>query len=662
MKSLFLISAVVACLVMSVSAQQLTPTTPHRTCGTMQHHQQLLNANPGLAAKMAAVEAHTQQNLNSGTHHGGPNVYTIPVVVHVVYNTPVQNISAAQVQSQIDVLNEDFRRNNANASQTLAAFQGVAADCEMEFCLATQDPQGNPHSGITRTSTSVTAFNTNDAVKFTASGGQDIWAPSQYLNIWVCNLAGLLGYAQLPGGPSATDGVVIDFQYFGRVGTATPPFNLGRTATHEVGHHFNLRHLWGTGGCGSTDFVADTPTSDAPNYGCPLNHTSCGSLDMVQNFMDYTDDSCMNLFTAGQKARMRALFNPGGARASLLNSPACGPQQPQVAEWQINQIYASMNFDGTTGTQYVPAVTQKCVGDPGTLTLFSLDNGGQFNVGFMVRALYPMSAAQSYETAGGQILHIDLADPSTTYWGGSPAFVPYIGNQTIPYTALAAVQFSAQMAKVHPSSSDGFYLSAGGQLDITSGTAGTPTPLVLGDDDSVSFTAPSAVSFYGTTTSTVHVNSNGSVSLLMGSTDFTATAGEFLSGPPRIAGHWSDLSPNVGGTVNWSSACGNTTVSFNGLPEWGVMNPPTASFDVTFWSNGDVSIDNRTIGAGWSTDTVTGFSPGGGATGSAVTFSSLVGSSTTYPSGNAIFEAAMGASTSSYSSANLTPGNTVTVN
>ncbi len=664
MKSRFLSLAVAACITASLGAQQLAQGVQHRTCDTMHHHQQLLNANPDLAAKMAAIELQTQQYQNAGTHHGGPNVYTIPVVVHVIYSNSTQNISNAQVQSQIDVLNEDFRRTNSNASATLSQFQGVAADTEIAFCLANQDPQGNTHSGITRTSTSVSSFSSNDNMKFTSSGGHDAWPASQYLNIWCCNLSGgLLGYAQFPGGPANTDGVVNDYAYFGRIGTASPPFHLGRTCTHEVGHYLNLRHIWGDGGCGVDDLVADTPPSDGANYGCPLSHSSCGSLDMVQNYMDYTDDSCMNVFTAGQKARMRAQFGPGGFRASLLNSTACGPVVPPTPEWQINQAWSSITFDGAIGTAFQPAITTKCVGDSGTFTCFSLVNGGLFNIGFMVRALYPKSAPQSIETAGGQIWHIDLNHTSTRYWGGGsvPMLIPYIGNQNITYTATAAVQYSAQMLKIYAPHPDGYVLSAGGQLDIGAGT-GTPTALTLGDDDNISFTTSTPVSFYGTTTSTVYANSNGSVSFTSGSDDFTATSGEFLSGPPRIAGHWSDLNPTVGGTVDWSEACGNTVVSFANLPEWGVPNPPTASFDVVFWANGNVSIENRSVGAGWATPTVTGFSPGNGAAGSYVTFSSLIGGSPTYPANNAIYEASTSGTTSSFSSATLTPSNSLTVN
>lgn len=256
-------------------------------------------------------------------------VITIPTVVHVVYNTNVENISDEQVISQIDVLNADFRRLNSDADGTWTQ----AADTEIEFCLATVDPNGNPTDGITRTYTSRTSFALNDdSIKSSSTGGKDAWDTSEYLNIWVGTLqGGDLGYTQFPGGGSAlTDGVVTTTTAFG---TANAPngetfnlslyYNLGRTTTHEVGHWLNLRHIWGDGNCTADDFVQDTPTSDASNYDCS-NHVSCNTVDMVQNYMDYTNDSCMNLFTIGQKDRMRALFEVGGFRRSLLSSPGCG--------------------------------------------------------------------------------------------------------------------------------------------------------------------------------------------------------------------------------------------------------------------------------------------------------------------------------------------------
>lgn len=308
-----------------LSAQQ-------RDCSTMDNLEYRKQQDPQLEARMQQIEEFTRQRIQEmGPQESiSGNIITIPVVVHVIYRTAQENISAAQIQSQIDVLNEDFRRTNADADNRWSQ----AVDTEIQFCLASVDPNGNPTTGITRKSSTTTAWGTNDAMKRASSGGVDAWNTGEYLNMWVCNIGGgILGYAQFPGGSAATDGVVMGPQYFGssQKGTGfylSAPFDLGRTTTHEVGHFLNLRHIWGDGGCSVDDFVSDTPTSDAPNYGCTPTHVSCSSTDMVQNYMDYSDDGCMNLYTAGQKARMRAILNAGGSRRSLALSDKCSSTPP----------------------------------------------------------------------------------------------------------------------------------------------------------------------------------------------------------------------------------------------------------------------------------------------------------------------------------------------
>jgi hypothetical protein len=306
-----LIGAILLC------AAQLSAQT--RTCHTMGNLDRLLELHPQMQENMDAIEDFTRDFENTPQLRG-ETLVTIPVVVNVVYKTGAQNVSDAQIMSQIQVLNDDFRRQNSDADNTWSQ----AFDTNIEFCLASVDPDGNPTDGIRRRQTNKPSFSANDAVK-TANQGLAPWDPSSYMNIWVCNLgSGLLGYAQFPGGPAATDGIVIDYAYFGTTGTATAPFDLGRTATHEVGHYLNLRHIWGDGPCSADDFVSDTPNSDNPNYGCALGHVSCGTTDMVQNYMDYSDDVCMNLFTSGQSLRMDALFAPGGIREGLTTSGGCG--------------------------------------------------------------------------------------------------------------------------------------------------------------------------------------------------------------------------------------------------------------------------------------------------------------------------------------------------
>jgi hypothetical protein len=276
---------------------------------------QQLKDNPGLEQRMFEIEKHTRTLIaakgaaNKGKPGGGttppPATYVgtinIPVYVHVIYSNAAQNISATQINSQITVLNNDF--NDTNFSNVPAEFQSVGADVDINFTLNSLN--------IVRHSDATTSWGTNTSVKTK-------YPPvAGYLNFWVCNIGGgILGYAQFPGGNTSTDGVVVGSEYFGVTSGA---YGLGRTATHEVGHWLNLRHIWGDGRCQQDDFVLDTPSSDGPNYGCPAYPTvNCQSNDMTQNYMDYTDDACMNMFTLGQNDRIRAIFASGGARESFV--------------------------------------------------------------------------------------------------------------------------------------------------------------------------------------------------------------------------------------------------------------------------------------------------------------------------------------------------------
>ncbi|MFN7117450.1 MAG: M43 family zinc metalloprotease [Saprospiraceae bacterium] len=297
-----------------------------RNCATMEVLEQMKAADPLLEQRMDAIEQHTRLYVESGAVRSR-TVVTIPVVVHVVYRTSGENLSAAQIQSQIDVLNQDFRALNNDLTNTPDEFKPFIGNADIEFCLAKRDPKGNATTGITRKQTDVFNWGNTNRVKRNSQGGVDPWDPSKYLNIWVCSLGGgLLGYAQFPGGDPATDGVVIDYRYFGRNGSAKFPFNLGRTTTHEVGHWLNLRHIWGDAACGN-DFVEDTPLHNGSNSECPIypHYSTCegAPVEMTMNYMDYTDDRCMYMFTAGQVARMHAVLAPGGFRASLLNSDGC---------------------------------------------------------------------------------------------------------------------------------------------------------------------------------------------------------------------------------------------------------------------------------------------------------------------------------------------------
>lgn len=281
-----------------------------RTCASNDVLQRQLQEDPSMALRMYNIENFTEQFVNSNqTNRLVNGIIEIPVVVNVLYRTTTENISLTQIQSQITVLNNDFQAINSDYNNTPTIFQSVrSGNIGVRFVLDT----------VIRKSTTKTSWSTNDAMKKSSQGGINPTLPTTKLNLWCCNLSGgILGYAQFPGGSSTTDGVVIDNNAFGSTGTVTAPYDKGRTATHEVGHWMNLRHIWGDATCGS-DLVNDTPTHNTANYGCPSypHYSTCTGtpIEMTMNYMDYTDDACMYMFTAGQKVRMLAIFATGGAR------------------------------------------------------------------------------------------------------------------------------------------------------------------------------------------------------------------------------------------------------------------------------------------------------------------------------------------------------------
>ncbi|MGH7469703.1 MAG: zinc metalloprotease [Longimicrobiales bacterium] len=290
-----------------------TTTAPklHRSCATMPVHMLLLEQYPSFHARQFKLEEATQRKRTTALRAADLKVVTIKVIVHVVYREAAQNISLAQIKGQIAALNRDFRATNPDKSKVPVPFKGLISDARIQFSL---------HK-VTRTLTTTAAFGIDNGVKKAATGGSAPVSTGQYLNIWVCALSGgLLGYAQFPGGPVATDGVVINYRAFGTTGTAQAPFNKGRTLTHEVGHYLNLRHIWGdTDDCSGSDLVADTPNCAGPNFGKPSFPTvSCNngpSGDMFMNYMDYVDDGAMFMFSMQQVVRMRATLD--GPRRSL---------------------------------------------------------------------------------------------------------------------------------------------------------------------------------------------------------------------------------------------------------------------------------------------------------------------------------------------------------
>jgi hypothetical protein len=313
-------------------------------CGTVEYQKMLHKSNPKKET-IDQFEKWMNNKLNQAKTAPASTLgaqrtqttYTIPVVVHVIHNgEPIgtgKNISDAQILSQIKVLNDDFNRLNADKTNTPSVFQSVAGSFDIQFILAQQDPNGLATNGIVRIigSQSSWTFNNNYLLK-----SQSYWPAEQYLNVWVTNLIDYLGYTQFPVSPlpgledssneRLTDGIVINYREFGSIDGGSfdlhPKYNKGRTLTHEMGHFFGLRHIWGDGSdCTSTDFVADTPTQSNSSSGCPTHpQTDCSATKMFQNYLDYSDDACMNLFTQAQVSRMNTIIQNSPRRKELPNS------------------------------------------------------------------------------------------------------------------------------------------------------------------------------------------------------------------------------------------------------------------------------------------------------------------------------------------------------
>jgi len=350
MKKVLLVLALVYMSLHS-SWGQSVPQRGQDICGTHLDEAKLKKYNPSAYQKHIEIEQLTQEYIKRKTAKVNdqssvqrvtdPQVtITIPVVVHVMFNTNAQNISDTQIRLQIDELNRDFRGRRTPPAE----FANLAADANIEFQLACVDPNGNPTTGIRRVFTDRGGF----AYRETAAGEPDEafvglknlpnaapWPRDRYLNIWTCNFVdGTLGYAQRPGSAPNVDGVAVHYRAFGSNGANLPDYNQGAVATHEVGHWLNLNHTFGADNnlC-DDDGVADTPLEQAWNFGCPNGQIfSCGASTMYQNYMDYTNDACRTMFTIGQRDRMRALFFAGGPRENFISAKIqqqdaflCGP-------------------------------------------------------------------------------------------------------------------------------------------------------------------------------------------------------------------------------------------------------------------------------------------------------------------------------------------------
>jgi hypothetical protein len=395
-------------IALCLNAQQLT------RCFTDEIKAKYLGENSLAPLALQQIENIIQQEMQQAVS-GARNVITIPVVVHVLHDgDPVgvsENISDAQILSQIAILNQDFRRLNADANNTPSEFQPVAADIEIEFCLAQRDPDGNPTTGILRHNFGQATY--TDIFIDNTIKPQTNWNRDNYLNIYTArfggDIANILGYASQPGFAASLDGVVVGYQYFGNTGNLQAPFNKGRTATHEVGHWLGLLHLWGiNGGCFDDDNISDTPVADAPNYGCPsYPKVSCSSNDMFMNYMDYTNDACMNIFTSGQKQRVLAVLNT--VRSNIATSLGCvAPPVNTLDAALVDVIYPTANICENPLTPVVE------VRNNGSQTLTSLIVLYQLNGGVL----------QQYQWTGS------LAFASATYVT-LPAINGNVGNNNL---------------------------------------------------------------------------------------------------------------------------------------------------------------------------------------------------------------------------------------
>jgi hypothetical protein len=367
-----------------VNPENITPSG-HIRCASTEYEQYLRELNPELESREQFENWISQkikgQLNNPVVYSQGGGIVYIPVVVHVIHNGDAygtnENITDEQVQSQITVMNQDFRRMVGTPGYNT---NPVGADVQVEFVLAKVDPSGNPTNGINRVNLCQATWSTGEINSFVKP--TTIWDPTLYMNMWSVDFTdnSLLGYAQFPestlGGMSTaaqnanSDGVVANYATFGSSALATgsfsPPYDRGRTMTHEVGHFLGLRHIWGDDtACPATnvatdkDFVADTPAAAAPNFGCPAGTDSCPSnagSDMIQNYMDYTDDTCMNIFTAGQKARIITVLTNSPRRAfAASNKDVAIPLFANDAEVIIDNVCGVVNATCATPNPTAPA-------------------------------------------------------------------------------------------------------------------------------------------------------------------------------------------------------------------------------------------------------------------------------------------------------------------
>jgi zinc-dependent metalloproteinase lipoprotein len=524
---------------------QVQQIPPHRTCGTEDVNDQiqaeLKRLIPGYNPARSTNKGSTSALRTSAV------LYTLPVIVHVIHNGETvgvgTNIAQAQVQSQLDVLNEDYRNTNADGTLVPAVYQPRRGDMEVQFVAALRDPNGNTlaEPGIDRVNRNTRGWNappyTQAYINSTIKTGTS-WDPDRYINIWVLNLGNnLLGYAQFPdntanvgglnplGGTAATDGVVVLYSAYGSrakfpAGIYSTPYDRGRTLTHELGHWFGFRHIWGDANCGD-DYCADTPTQMQENYGCvAFPQVTCNNVtgDMSMNYMDYTNDACMYMFTQAQKDRLQAVMLNTPRRAPLAYSnvacpnfiattvassgPACvGGSLTLTATGPAGATYAWTGPNGFTSTTQNPTITNVTPAAAGTYkVLVSVATAGvcpgQGSTAVVVNptpptptltssasapvcASSPVTLTGTAPTPSGTLPSTDFNSGAPTGWtitnAGAPATTwQYTASNTLTYPGLIT-NFSFNGSRFAYAVSD-----AGGQGSVTNTVLTSPTFSTVG--------------------------------------------------------------------------------------------------------------------------------------------------------------------------------------
>lgn len=467
----------------------------HRTCGTTDHHEFLMQTRPNYEKEFKEFNSRLDDyitNQKNNPQQKNVNI-TIPVVVHILYQNATENISDARAIEQVNVLNEDFQKNNADTTIIPSIFKSRAAGTNITFCLAQRDPNGNPTNGIVHKATTVSTFSTDDKVKNSAQGGNNAWDVTKYVNIWVCDLGNsLLGYGEFPTTSlSNTYGLVLNYRYTGKTG-ASAPFNRGRTGTHEFGHCFNLFHIWGDDGtaCTGSDQVSDTPNQKGENYGTPAfpqgtsaNGGCCTASDqssMFMNYMDYSDDAAMAMFTAGQIARINAVVNTSPWNV-LQSSDGCTPVTLVANDAGILSVASPSGILCSTSIQ--PSVTLKNMGNSAMTTCdinYKVDNG----------------AISTYNWSGS------LAALATTVVN-LPSIPVAAGNHTLTVYTSNPNGSADGNATNDQSTSTFTIISVGNALPYTQGFEATPFPTAQGitinnPDNGITWNSTTTAKFSGT--------------------------------------------------------------------------------------------------------------------------------------------------------------------